>query len=163
MIQPTPGKYDVSTHPDKNDIVVRSEKGIVANFSVDCWEEMTWGEQKANAILFVQSLNLFHTLRNLYYTMIEQLNEDAFENIDIKKALYRSEKTLERVDPSFIYPDSYPDLDNVLIRTGGDINKVLKTCLTCLSPRFYETLKKDLQEIKELLGNSATDSFWSNH
>ena len=53
----TKGKFDVSTSSDNDDVVIRSPKGIVANCTVDCWDEVFESEQKANAKLFANSKN----------------------------------------------------------------------------------------------------------
>lgn len=87
----TAGNWDVSTHADNNDIVVRSTKGIIANLSTDKWEEMSQEQAEANARLIAAAPELLETLQRTFKRLEafrnECLQEDSQEReiiIDIE-------------------------------------------------------------------------------
>ncbi len=61
----TKGKLDVSTHADNNDVVVRSQKGIIANCSCDTSDLVSPEERVANAQLFASAPELLEALKDL--------------------------------------------------------------------------------------------------
>jgi len=61
----TKGEWDISTHSDNEDIVIRSQKGIIANLSVDSWDELSRKEQEANAHLIAVAPAMYEALQEL--------------------------------------------------------------------------------------------------
>jgi hypothetical protein len=86
------GEWDVSTHEDNGDIVIRSTNGIIANCSIDAWPEMSRNEKEANAKLIAMAPKMLAQLKYLVEVLrITGCTEDDDAIIDtnelIKKAI----------------------------------------------------------------------------
>lgn len=79
----TEGEWDISTHADNNDIVIRSPKGIIANLSVDAWDDIPKEETRANASLIAAAPAMYKALKDL---------------IDVFKGAYATDKDRQTYD-----------------------------------------------------------------
>ena len=67
----TKGKWDMSTHSDNTDIIIRSQNGIIANCTIDAWPEMSKIEKEANAKLIAAAPELLESLTELFNLLEE--------------------------------------------------------------------------------------------
>ena len=80
----TKGKWDMSTHSDNTDIIIRSQNGIIANCTIDAWPEMSKIEKEANAKLIAAAPDLLITL--------ERFNRVVMNLADSAPTEYKNER-----------------------------------------------------------------------
>jgi len=116
----TQGNWLISTHADNEDIVIRNDKGIIANLSVDQWDDLSQDEIEANAMIIVEAANIAHktgkTPRQL-----------ADENKQLLEALqYIKDETRKAELSSFdTFEDQKKFLNEIFQTAREAINKAL--------------------------------------